>query len=86
MNLLIDSCFPSVVPLPSRGWIVPVGGSTPDRLQTGSDRLRPAPKLFCFAQNFVQGEEGEEGAVAAAGAGGDRGEHLQAGNHRASLV
>ena len=28
-----------------RGWIVPVGGSTPDRLrpaQTGSDRLRPA--------------------------------------------
>ena len=33
MNLLIDFCFLSAVPLLSRGWIVPVGGSTPDRLK-----------------------------------------------------
>ena len=33
MNLLIDSCFQSAVPLLSRGWIVPVGGATPDRLR-----------------------------------------------------
>ena len=33
MNLLIDSCFQSAVPLLSRGWIVPVGGSTPDLLK-----------------------------------------------------
>ena len=39
MNLLIDSCFPSVVSLLSRGWIVPVGGSTPDRLKAGSTGL-----------------------------------------------
>ena len=38
MALLIDSCFLSVVPLLSRGWIVPVGGSTPDRLKL--DRLK----------------------------------------------
>ena len=42
----IDFCFLDSVPLPSRGWIVPVGGSTPDRLKvggqppTGSDRLK----------------------------------------------
>ena len=43
MNRLIDSCFLSVVALLSRGWIVPVGGSTPDRLKVGGsipDRLR----------------------------------------------
>ena len=39
MNLLIDSCFPSAVPLLSRGWIVPVGGSTPDRLRPAQDGL-----------------------------------------------
>ena len=42
MNLLIDSYFLSAVPLLSRGWIVPVGGSTPDRLkpaQTGTNDL-----------------------------------------------
>ena len=33
MNLLIGFCFLSVVPLLLRGWIVPVGGSTPDRLR-----------------------------------------------------
>ena len=38
MNLLFDSCFPSVVPLLSRGWIVPVGGATPDRLKMGARR------------------------------------------------
>ena len=38
MNLLIDSCFPSAVPLLSRGWIVPVGGATPDRLKMGARR------------------------------------------------
>ena len=31
MNLLIDSFFLFVVPLPLRGWSFPVGGSTPDR-------------------------------------------------------
>ena len=31
MNLLIDSYFLFVVSLLSRVWIVPVGGSTPDR-------------------------------------------------------
>ena len=31
MNLLIHPCFPSAVPLLSRGWRFPVGGSTPDR-------------------------------------------------------
>ena len=31
MNLFIDFYFPSAAPLFSRGWIVPVGGSTPDR-------------------------------------------------------
>ena len=38
-------------PMPSRGWIVPVGGSTPDRLQvpTGFDRLRPAALGVDFA-------------------------------------
>ena len=35
-NLLIDFYFLSSVPLFSRGWIVPVGGSTPDRLKIGS--------------------------------------------------
>ena len=35
INLLIDSVFLSSVPLLSRGWIVPVGGSTPDRLKVG---------------------------------------------------
>ena len=34
----VDFCFLSVVPLLSRGWIVPVGGSTPDRLKL--DRLK----------------------------------------------
>ena len=38
MNLLFDSCFSSVVPLLSRGWIVPVGGATPDRLKMGARR------------------------------------------------
>ena len=38
MNPLIP--FPSVVALPSRGWIVPVGGSTPDRLQDRLDQLK----------------------------------------------
>ena len=28
------ACFLFVIPLLSRGWIVPVGGSTPDRLRT----------------------------------------------------
>ena len=37
MNLSIDSHFLFVIPLLSRGWIVPVGGATPDRL---SDWLR----------------------------------------------
>ena len=42
MNLLFDSCFPSVVPLLSRGWIVPVGGATPDRLKAqGRRKVRP---------------------------------------------
>ena len=42
MNLLFDSCFPSVVPLLSRGWIVPVGGATPDRLKSqGRRKVRP---------------------------------------------
>ena len=43
MNLLTDFCFLSAVPLLSRGWIVPVGGSTPDRLKLDrlkDDRLR----------------------------------------------
>ena len=31
MTLLIDFCFLSAVSLLSRGWIVPVGGATPDR-------------------------------------------------------
>ena len=48
MNLLIDYCFPFVVPLPSRGWIVPVGGSTPDRLKVGC--------LFVVAVRFRGGE------------------------------
>ena len=39
MNLLIDSYFLSVVSLLSRVWIVPVGGSTPDRLEA---LLRPS--------------------------------------------
>ena len=46
INFLIDSYFLSVVPLLSRGWIVPVGGSTPDRQiqpPTGTDR--PGRKL-----------------------------------------
>ena len=34
----VDFCFLSVVPLLSRGWIIPVGGSTPDRLKL--DRLK----------------------------------------------
>ena len=41
MNLLTDSCFPSAVPLPSRGWIVPVGGSTPDRKAPPTPNVRP---------------------------------------------
>ena len=42
MNLLFDSCFSSVVPLLSRGWIVPVGGATPDRLKAqGRRKVRP---------------------------------------------
>ena len=42
MNLLV--CFLSAVSLFSRGWIVPVGGSTPDRQMPGAtpDRQRPA--------------------------------------------
>ena len=36
MNLLIGCRFLSVVPLPLRGWIVPVGDTIPDRRQTGS--------------------------------------------------
>ena len=50
MNLLIDSCFLSVVSLLSRGWIVPVGGSTPDRLerQNYSDAAQ-GPPSSCFA-------------------------------------
>ena len=43
MNFLIGPCFLFVVPLLLRGWIVPVGGSTPDRHKpTGIDRHRPA--------------------------------------------
>ena len=38
INPLIDSCLLPSVPLLSRGWIVPVGGSTPDRHQ--ADRLK----------------------------------------------
>ena len=38
-----DFCFPGSVPLLSRGWIVPVGGSTPDRLKDRrKNRHRPA--------------------------------------------
>ena len=37
INFLIDSYFLSVVPLLSRGWIVPVGGATPDRLRGLND-------------------------------------------------
>ena len=44
MNRLIDSCFLSVVALLSRGWIVPVGGSTPDRLRY--DRLIPDRRVL----------------------------------------
>ena len=44
MNLLIDSHFLSVVTLLSRGWIVPVGGSTPDRHQ--ADRHSPILARF----------------------------------------
>ena len=44
MNLLIDSHFLSVVTLLSRGWIVPVGGSTPDRHQ--NDRHSPILARF----------------------------------------
>ena len=36
MNLFTDFCFLTSVPLLSRGWIVPVGGSTPDRHKTGT--------------------------------------------------
>ena len=49
-NSLIDFCFLDSVSLPSRGWIVPVGGATPDRHQADrhrpaqSDRLRPAQR------------------------------------------
>ena len=39
MNLLTDFCFLDSVSLLSRGWIVPVGGSTPDRLKVAPDRL-----------------------------------------------
>ena len=42
MNLLTDFCFLDSVPLLSRGWIVPVGGSTPDRLK---NRLKDWLKL-----------------------------------------
>ena len=41
-------------PLPLRGWIVPVGGSTPDRLKVGgstSDRLKVGGKAG-FYHNF----------------------------------
>ena len=44
MNLLIDSCFLSVVPLFSRGWIVPVGGSTPDRLKWPAEVAGSSPE------------------------------------------
>ena len=40
-QLRLIFCFPSAASLLARGWIVPVGGSTPDRHQ--ADRLRPAP-------------------------------------------
>ena len=45
-------CFLSAAPLPPRGWIVPVGGSTPDRLKV--DRYKPvmtgaAEMYFIFA-------------------------------------
>ena len=46
MNLSIAFYFLSVVPLLSRGWIVPVGGSTPDRLKTGAD-----PRKFAEAKH-----------------------------------
>ena len=46
MTLLIDFCFLSAVSLLSRGWIVPVGGSTPDR-----HKARPARP----AQGSAQG-------------------------------
>ena len=45
VSRIIDSCLLSVVPLLTRGWIVPVGGSTPDRQKVGGstpDRHRPA--------------------------------------------
>ena len=37
-----SNCFLSSVPLLSRGWIIPVGGSTPDRLKVWGDNPRPA--------------------------------------------
>ena len=43
MNLLIDSCFPSAIPLLSRGWSFPVGGSTPDRHRSGLSFPSPLP-------------------------------------------
>ena len=46
MNLLIDSCFMTSVSLLSRGWIVPVGGSTPDRHKIGSRPESSTPAKF----------------------------------------
>ena len=37
-----SNCFLPSVPLLSRGWIIPVGGSTPDRLKVWGDNPRPA--------------------------------------------
>ena len=53
MNLLIDFCFLSSVSLPSRGWIVPVGGSTPDRHS----------KLLLFRNRVRGGEQANLAAV-----------------------
>ena len=44
VNLLIDSYFLSAIPLLSRGWIVPVGGSTPDRLRGFPQKKPPTAR------------------------------------------
>ena len=44
-----SNCFLSSIPLSSRGWIVPVGGSTPDRLKVG--KLHPCRISVCNSKS-----------------------------------
>ena len=45
----LSNCFLSSIPLSSRGWIVPVGGSTPDRLKAGN--LHPCRISVCNSKS-----------------------------------